>query len=296
MLDENKKCPTKKISPLAPACSISHPETFSSRRGPGGFFIKGILNLGFTKLDERILQSSIMAEDSVIFKVWIALLASCGPDGIAAVSSVFLSSVCHLGIEIIDAAIKTLENPDKRSRSLKEEGRRIKRVDGGYFVINYEKYRGFSYSKKEEAIRKRKYREQVKTGQLWDMTGHDGTVPDTSASASSSSSSLKEGDRGGEKTAKFAGGTDDEAIASEFKDLWDDWPAKKDKDQAFINYRRERRTHTVEELEKAVEGYEAFLKNQRLKKGFDQTPLYLSTFLNKNRWKEYLDEQYFPSL
>jgi hypothetical protein len=99
-----------------------------------------------------------------------------------------------------------------------------------------------------------------------------------------------------DKNTAYAGGVSDEEIASEFKDLWDDWPVKKDKDQAFINYRRERKTHTIEELEKAVDGYEAFLKSQRLKKGFDQQPLYLSTFLNKNRWKEYLDEQYSPSL
>lgn len=252
--------------------------------------------MGFTKLDEGILQSSIMAEDPATFKIWIGLLASCGPDGIAKVSSVFLSSVCHLNLEITDKALKILEKPDPRSRGLAEEGRRIKRVDGGYFVINYEKYRAFNYSLKTEATRKREYRKRLgeKMGHNRDIVPN---VPGHSASASYPLfSSLKEGDRGGRETAKFAGGADDETIESEFKDLWDDWPVKKDKDQALINYRRERRTHTVEELEKAVEGYEAFLKTQRLKKGFDQQPLYLSTFLNKNRWKEYLDEQYNPSL
>jgi hypothetical protein len=44
MSDENKKCPTKKISPLAPVCSLSTLEMFSSRRGPGGFFIQGIFD------------------------------------------------------------------------------------------------------------------------------------------------------------------------------------------------------------------------------------------------------------
>jgi hypothetical protein len=256
--------------------------------------------MGFTKLDEGILQSSIMAEDPATFKIWIGLLASCGPDGIAKVSSIFLSSVCHLSLEITDKALEILEKPDPRSRGVAEEGRRIKRVDGGYFVINYEKYRAFNYSLKTEAARKREYRKRIeeKKGQNRDIVPQ---CPGHSASAYASLfSSLKEGGKGGEgleiKPPRFAGGADDEAIASEFKDLWDDWPVKKDKDQALINYRRERRTHTVEELEKAVEGYEAFLKSQRLKKGFDQQPLYLSTFLNKNRWKEYLDEQYSPSL
>lgn len=112
----------------------------------------------FTKLDEGILHSSIMVEPPETFKVWIALLASTGPDGIARVSSTFLAAACYFPIEVVDAALATLEAPDPRSRSLADEGRRIKRVDGGYFVINYEKYRAFSYSEKPESVRKREYR------------------------------------------------------------------------------------------------------------------------------------------
>ena len=150
--------------------------------------------MGFTKLDERLLQSSIMLEDPPTFKVWITLLAACGPDGIAPVSSVFLASVCHLDIGIVDKALEKLEAPDPRSRTTEEEGRRIKRVDGGFFVINYEKYRSFTYSKGDEAFRKRKYREALKSGTTPDKSGQPGTAgdsPDTSASASGFSSSLK---------------------------------------------------------------------------------------------------------
>jgi hypothetical protein len=149
--------------------------------------------MGFTKLDEGILQSSVMLEEPPTFKVWIALLASCGPDGIARVSSVFLSSVCHLDLDTVDKALEILETPDPRSRSMVEEGRRVKRVDGGYFIVNYEKYRAFTYSMSEEAIRKRAWRAKSGTsvdnsGQRPDNPGTPRDIPGQSASASASSS------------------------------------------------------------------------------------------------------------
>lgn len=122
--------------------------------------------MGFTKLDSNIIQSSIMSEPAVVFKVWIALLASCGPDGIARVSSTFLAGACYMDLETVDRALGVLEAPDARSRSLNEDGRRIRRVDGGYFIINYEKYRGFTPQEGNPdspgAIRVRRWREKHK--------------------------------------------------------------------------------------------------------------------------------------
>lgn len=145
--------------------------------------------MGFAKLDEGIIKSSIMQEDSDTFKVWIVLVASCGADGIARVSSVFLEAVCRLPIKTVDAALRKLEAPDPRSRSKEDAGRRIRSVDGGYFVTNYQKYRAFDYSIKKEAVRKRAYRERLKED------GTQGTlcpvvpfVPGHSASASADAS------------------------------------------------------------------------------------------------------------
>lgn len=115
--------------------------------------------MGFTKLDEGILQSSIIGESGEVFKVWIALLASCKEDGIAKLSPVFLASVCRLDINIVMDALKKLMSPDPFSRSKEEEGRRLKEVDGGYLLVNYLKYRERTYSGSKEAIRKRKQRQ-----------------------------------------------------------------------------------------------------------------------------------------
>jgi hypothetical protein len=125
-----------------------------------------------------------MAEDPKTFKIFIALLASCGSDGIAQVSSTFLSAACYMPIEEVDNSLAILEAPDKRSRSLEDEGRRIRRVDGGYFIVNYKKYRGFDYSTKDEAVRKRRYRLGHCPGHRGTSLGQVGTSPGRSASAS----------------------------------------------------------------------------------------------------------------
>lgn len=111
----------------------------------------------FTKLDRGILLSSIMAEDSDTFKVWIVLLAACDADGIAPVSAVYISSVARLPLDTVKAAIARLEAPDPESRSTNDEGRRLRRVDGGYEIVNYEVYRAKSL-REAEAERKRLYR------------------------------------------------------------------------------------------------------------------------------------------
>lgn len=135
--------------------------------------------MGFTKLDERIIQSSIMVESPETFKVWITLLAMCKEDGIAECSPVFLEAVCRIPIAKIIEAVDVLSAPDKLSRSIDNDGRRIERVDGGYKIINYEKYRTESL-RSAEAERKRLYRQNHKCPDT------SGRCPDSSASVSAS--------------------------------------------------------------------------------------------------------------
>ena len=186
------QCQTTKLKP-----PVVYPfqDGRCSSQDTGGFsFSTEEAELGFTKLDEKILQSSIMAEDPSTFKVWITMLASCERNGIAYVSPVYLSTICHLSIKRIRKAIEKLEAPDENSRSTSDDGRRIRRVDGGYEIINYLIYRDLSL-KDAEAERKRLYRMEKR-----DCPDSLGRSPDSSASASASKSasiSFKEGVWGG---------------------------------------------------------------------------------------------------
>jgi hypothetical protein len=155
-------------------------------------FQEELNNMGFTKLDENILQSSIMAEDAETFKVWIALLASCKENGIAPVSIVYIASICKRSNEEVAESIKKLECPDVYSRSTNDEGRRIRRVDGGFEIINYQKYRSFTYSNNANAERQRRFREKnaLRSVICNDVTESNGDISASVSSSSSLSSSL----------------------------------------------------------------------------------------------------------
>ena len=256
--------------------------------------------MGFTKLDERILQSSIMAEKAEVFKVWIALLASCGPDGVARISSIFLASACHLPQRTVDNAIEVLSSPDPRSRSLADEGRRIRRVDGGYFVVNYEKYRAFSPNEGNPnspgALRVRRWREKhlhLERSIFGNVTGSPDVTPCnvtsvTSASASASSSASlehKEGECEGEN------------IESEFNQFWDAYPWKEGKQDALKAFTSLRRSGVkLEDIAAGVNGYLDYLKHEKIKNGFNRRPKLPATLLRNDRWKEYAGFKYQPPL
>jgi hypothetical protein len=146
---------------------------------------------GFTKLDAGILQSSVMAAPPVTFKVWIALLAACRSDGVARVSPTYLGAVCRLSLSDVGRALEELASPDPHSRTLMEEGRRITRVDGGFRLINYRKYREQGIREAETAGRVERRRRKGEPERL------SGQGPDSSASASSSASAGERGAGGG---------------------------------------------------------------------------------------------------
>lgn len=116
--------------------------------------------MGFTKLDDQLGDSSLMACPSDTFKVFFYILSRCGPDGISRTSPTGISAHCFLSFDVVRKAIEALKSPDPDSRSKVDEGRRIKDVDGGFFVVNYLKYRERGYSAKDSAVRMRRKRDR----------------------------------------------------------------------------------------------------------------------------------------
>lgn len=116
--------------------------------------------MGFTKLSDTLVKSTIMKEDLLTFKVWIILLSTCSSQGISDVTTYFLSILCGVTETEIDESIFKLEAPDLRSKTKENEGRRLSGTDGCFVVLNYQKYRDFSYSENPDAKRQRKHREK----------------------------------------------------------------------------------------------------------------------------------------
>lgn len=96
---------------------------------------------GWTKLFSSIVTSSIWCEDDQTFRVWIALLALSDREGIVEGSLPGLANLCRLNMEETQGALEKLTAPDEHSRSREFEGRRIEAIEGGWKVLNYEKYR-----------------------------------------------------------------------------------------------------------------------------------------------------------
>lgn len=94
----------------------------------------------YTKLWSCLVSSSIWNESDKTRLVWITLLAIKESDGIARTSVGGLAHLARVSMEDCKEAVNILSGPDTDSRSSNDEGRRIKKVDGGFLIINSEKY------------------------------------------------------------------------------------------------------------------------------------------------------------
>jgi hypothetical protein len=111
--------------------------------------------MAFVKLDSGILDSTLWVQDAITCKVFITMLAMCGPKGLCEATAPGIARRSNTSLDETRRALEILESPDDDSRTLEDEGRRIRRVDGGYLIVNYLKYREKDHTAAE---RMRKYR------------------------------------------------------------------------------------------------------------------------------------------
>jgi hypothetical protein len=97
--------------------------------------------MGYTKLFSEIVTSTVWQEPDHVRLTWITLLALKERNHVANVSIPGLAHAARITVELCEDAIVKLESPDLYSRSKEFEGRRIQRVDGGYLILNGDKYR-----------------------------------------------------------------------------------------------------------------------------------------------------------
>lgn len=119
---------------------------------------------GYTKLFCSIITSTIWREPKETKILWITMLALADKYGEVAGSVPGLATMAGLSIEETQVALKALESPDVFSRTQEEEGRRVRPVEGGWFLINHAKYREMmNADDRKEYLRKKQaeYRERV---------------------------------------------------------------------------------------------------------------------------------------
>jgi hypothetical protein len=119
---------------------------------------------GYTKLFDSIFMSTIWLEDNATRIVWIALLGKKDRHGIVEGSIPGLAHLARVTVDEAEAAINKFLAPDPHSRTSDHDGRRIERVDGGWLVLNHEKYRDML--SKEDKLDRDRVRQQRKRDHL----------------------------------------------------------------------------------------------------------------------------------
>ena len=114
------------------------------------------MSLTFTKLFSSITESTIWTENDPTRIIWITMLAMADRRGRVWASIPGLANRARASVDDVEAALSKFLSPDKYSRTTEHEGRRIEQIEGGWRLLNHEKYRAI---RDEEAINesKRKY-------------------------------------------------------------------------------------------------------------------------------------------
>ena len=111
----------------------------------------------YVKLFSSILTSSIWSQDPNIRLVWITMLAMADAEGYVMAAPSGLARVANVPLKDCAAALKVFQEPDEESFTRDHEGRRIEQVEGGWLLLNYEKYREIRTEKQlKAAARQRK--------------------------------------------------------------------------------------------------------------------------------------------
>ena len=110
----------------------------------------------FTKLDSGIVHSTIWVQPHDVLRVWIAMLALANQEGVVRTAAPALAHTCMIPLDRMRDILRILESPDEDSRSDTEGGRRLIKIEGGWWLVNHAEYRRkVSAEEKREADRER---------------------------------------------------------------------------------------------------------------------------------------------
>lgn len=127
---------------------------------------------GFTKLFSSIVASSIWCEDDKTRIVWITMLALADRNGIVEAALPGLANAARVSVEECRMAVKKFQQPDPDSRSTALDGRRVEKIEGGWKLLNYERYRkklSAEDRREYKAVKQAEYRQKKKRRKSMDM-------------------------------------------------------------------------------------------------------------------------------
>lgn len=256
----------------------------------------------FVKLDCNILRSTLwferlqreifitallMAEpmfvDEPLPQIKVRSLESTGwsvppdketPYGFVAAAGVGIVRLAMANDSDMEAGLDALEKlgePEESSRTPDFDGRRLVRVNGGYVVLNYGKYRERDYTAAE---RQKRWRERHK---------NNGVTPPsngvTSRYSNVTSRKQKQSTEADKSTPQPPKG---ESVSDGFDLFWSEYPNK----QAKIPAKRAWLKIHKDEREEVMRGLALWKRSQSWLKDDGQFIPHPATFLNQRRWED----------
>ena len=178
----------------APAVVLpARKRVLGSQRRRAHFSRQGAYSVSFFPLDREIRKSSLWAQGSAdLLKVWLYLLLEANPrTGVVSDAEPAIAMGCNLDLPKVSQCLIDLSQPDEYSRSETQEGRRIKKIRGGWRILNYRKYSNKDYSTERVRRWRDRQNETVKRVSTVTETTDTDTDTDTDTHTSSSNTAQK---------------------------------------------------------------------------------------------------------
>lgn len=132
------------------------------------------MSMTFTKLFSSITESTIWDENSDTRIVWVTMLAMADRWGRVFGSIPGLANRSRVSIQKVREALEVFKSPDPESRTKVDDGRRIRDIDGGWFLINHGKYRALRDEDERRMYKAEKQRQYRSRGKSVDNSGQSG--------------------------------------------------------------------------------------------------------------------------
>jgi hypothetical protein len=157
------------------------------------------MSLAFTKFFNSLLDSSVWDEPDHVRLVWVTLLVMADRFGRVHASVSGVAHRARVPRKLTEEAIAKLESPDVDSRSTDHEGRRIVKIDGGWLIVNYIKYRETRDEESRKVYQRewaKEHRQDVSTSrQKVSKRRHPSTPVDTRRHASTQAEAEAEAEK-----------------------------------------------------------------------------------------------------
>lgn len=95
----------------------------------------------YTKLFSGLTESTVWVEPYATRVLWVSMLSWADQHGRVFGAVPGIARRAGINIDECEAALVSFSSPDRHSRTPDHDGRRIEKIDGGWRLLNYTKYR-----------------------------------------------------------------------------------------------------------------------------------------------------------